>query len=67
MINTVRWVQACCDAHAHRREVALLRGESLGLQDVLAESGAEAAARAAQLAQLEAQLGASLARLRQAR
>jgi hypothetical protein len=50
-----------------RREIALLRGESLGLQDVLAEAGADAAARAVQLAHAEARLRASLARVRQAR
>ena len=38
------------------REVELLHAESLGLQDVLTEAGAEAAGRAAQLAAMERHL-----------
>ena len=45
----------------------MLRGEGMGLQDVLVEAGAEGAARAVQLAEVEAQLAASLLRVQQAR
>jgi hypothetical protein len=43
----------------------VLLGESIGLQDVLTDCGEEAAVRAVQLAELEAELGRSVARVRQ--
>lgn len=43
----------------------MLLGENLGLQDILTEAGADAAAMAAQLAALEAQLERSQARVQE--
>ena len=45
----------------------MLLGETLGLQDVLTEAGAEASATAAQLAALEVQLERSQARVQEVR
>lgn len=45
----------------------MLLGETLGMQDVLTEAGAEAAATAAQLAALEVQLERSQARVQEVR
>lgn len=47
------------------REVDVLLGESIGLQDVLVDCGEEAAARAVHLAELEAQLASSTARVQE--
>ena len=43
----------------------MLLGENLGLQDILTQAGADAAAMAAQLAALEAQLERSQARVQE--
>ncbi|BDA48702.1 hypothetical protein COCOBI_12-3840 [Coccomyxa sp. Obi] len=50
---------------AKQREAGVLLGENLGLQDILTEAGADAAAMAAQLAALEAQLERSQARVQE--
>ncbi|KAK9917551.1 hypothetical protein WJX75_005697 [Coccomyxa subellipsoidea] len=50
---------------AKQREADVLLGETLGLQDVLTEAGAEASATAAQLAALEMQLERSQARVQE--
>ncbi|EIE27546.1 hypothetical protein COCSUDRAFT_55544 [Coccomyxa subellipsoidea C-169] len=50
---------------AKQREADVLLGETLGLQDVLTEAGAEAAATAAQLAALGVQLERSQARVQE--